>query len=150
MPETMRILNKKRLLIAVASGVFAAGCGGGDDSTAPALASTSTPVPAGVWHADVDRGALHSVDMDTRFSIGTAELRNCDTAPPGACTVNGTVALTQNGNDVTLVAEYLNRTIFATFTGSYYVDDTLRGTIVVGSKSHSDTARSVTMRRTKS
>jgi hypothetical protein len=146
MPEAKPIRNTKVVLLAALCVTFAAACRG-SDSTAPT--ADSTPAPVGVYHADIDQGALHSVDLDTRNSIGTAALRSCSLSPPGGCTVNGTVAIQQSDGKITISASYLNHTILATFSGAHYSDGTLRGTIVVTTDSHQDGPVDVTLRRTK-
>ena len=76
------------IVIAISS-TLAASCS--SDSTTAAPSVSTALAPLGVWHADIDQGLLHSVDIDTRFLIGTALLRNCDLAPPGGCSLTGVV-----------------------------------------------------------
>jgi hypothetical protein len=132
------------ILIAVSSTVAACSS---DSTTAPPV-STST-APLGVWHADIDRGLLHSVDIDTRFLIGTALLRNCDLAPPGGCSLAGVVSQYSDSGTVKIQAAYLQETIIVRFTGDYYTDDTLRGTLTVTSNGTAEPSVNVTMHRTK-
>lgn len=137
-----------RLLVAIViAGASTFTACSSDSSTAPAVSTTRAPL--GVWHADIDRGLLHSVDFDTRFLIGTALLRNCDLAPPGGCSLAGVVTQYSDSGTVDIQAAYLQQTIVVRFAGDYYTDDTLRGTLTVSSNGVAEPSVDVTMHRTK-
>jgi hypothetical protein len=135
-----------RVLIALGALAIGAGCSG-DSSTSPQLA-TSAP-PAGVWHAVVDAGPLHAVDIDTRYLIATANLRYCGALPPNGCVIAGNVLDYRTTDSVTMRVAYLQQTIIVTFNGAFYDDGRLRGKLVVSSSNNDEPAVTVEMSRTR-
>ena len=138
----------RRLWLLLAVGMLAGGAAcSGDSSTSPKIAASAPPV--GVWHTVVDAGPLHSVDIDTRYLIATANLRYCGTLPPNACTVAGVVQDYRDTDSVTMRVAYLEQTVIVTFNGAYYEDGQLRGKLVVSSNAHDEPAVNVVMNRTR-